>query len=206
MNKKQRQIKKRKKEFEKLGIKPVVPEIKTDKEIYEQAKSRKLPFQWIPKFHCNARLIMESYDWQKLSKKIRQDANFICAYCGESHPEKWGTDCHEEWEYRIEKKEKEKYIGTISLKSLKCVCKNCHNVCHPGSAAQRGEDIDTILDRYCKINNIDKKIAIQEFLITKKVRDARALHVEWELDKNILAQIESMYGIKCRPKIETVEF
>lgn len=204
MNKKQKYLKKRKKEYNKLNIKPV--EIKYSKEdlwykFEHRYELRKLPFQWIPKFHLNARKAMGDYDWTKLSKEIRQKANYTCEYCGEYHPESHGTECHEEWDYLLKEGK-----GIYVLRNLKCVCKKCHSVCHPGATQFFGRDVEEALNRYCAINKVDKKTMIKELYESKAIRDYLASSVqEWELEENIFDKIEVKYGIKCRPK-NIIEF
>lgn len=163
-----------------------------------EAKSRPLPFQWIPKFHLAARNAMSDYYWRRLSKTLRERADYVCAYCGERHPEPYGTALHEEWNYLID----EDHNGTFELKSLKCVCKKCHNVCHPGASAFFGElDINEIIERYCKINNVDEDTAVNEYILTKQYRDVLATHIkEWKLEDGILDKIENEYGVKCYSK------
>lgn len=170
-----------------------------EKEMLEEAKSRPLPFQWIPKFHLAARNAMSDYYWTKLSKTLRERADYVCAYCGERHPESYGTALHEEWNYLVD----ENNNGTFELKSLKCVCKKCHNVCHPGASAFFGEsDIDEIIERYCKINKVDEDTAKVDYVLTKGYRDALATQVnEWKLEDGILDKIENEYGVKCYSKV-----
>lgn len=169
--------------------------------ILKEADSRQLPFQWIPKFNLAARTAMTDYYWQKLSKTLRERANYVCAYCGERHPESYGTALHEEWRYGLNKVD-DKWIGTFKLKTLKCVCKNCHNVCHPGAAAHfEGKAIDEVIERYCKINDVDEDKAYEEFLMTKIRRDMLAKNVsEWKLEDDILDKIENEYGVVCYSK------
>lgn len=175
------------------------------KQILAEADSRLLPFQWIPKFSLAARTAMKPYYWTKLSKKLREKADYVCAYCGESYPEPWGTALHEEWKYTVEKID-DKLIGTYHLKSLKCVCKKCHNVCHPGAAGYfDGIDINDIIERYCKINKVNDEQAIEDFQITKARRDYLAREVDdWKLEDGILNKIENEYGIKCYS--DTIQF
>lgn len=168
-------------------------------ELLREAKSRPLPFQWIPKFHLAARNAMSDYYWKNLSKTLRERADYVCAYCGERHPESYGTALHEEWNYLID----ENNNGTFELKGLKCVCKKCHNVCHPGASAFFGESgIDEIIERYCKINDVDEELALSEYVLTKMYRDALATQVnEWKLEDGILDKIENEYGVRCYSKI-----
>lgn len=167
-----------------------------------EADSRTLPFQWIPKFNLAARTAMTDYYWRRLSKTLREKADYVCAYCGERHPESYGTALHEEWKYVIEKVD-DKWVGTYNLKALKCVCKNCHNVCHPGATAYfEDKGIEEIIERYCNVNNVDEDTAIEDFFITKERRDILARGVsEWKLEDDILDKIENEYGVKCYSKI-----
>lgn len=167
---------------------------------------RKLPFQWIPHFGLAARTEMVKSDWDKLSKKVRQDANYVCEYCGEQHPEPWGTACHEEWEYSIEKVNDE-WVGTYHLKALKCVCSKCHDVCHPGSTAFRGGNIEEVFERYKRINEVDEKTLQYDFTATKLRRDALSRYVNrWELEDNILEKIKEQYGVDCRRIAKIIKF
>lgn len=92
----------------------------------------KMPIQAIPFEKRNLRLEMGDSAWSELSKKIRKEADYVCAYCGERHPEKYGTNAHEEWQYIIlpENKNIEVY-----LRDIKCVCRECHDIVHPGVAS-----------------------------------------------------------------------
>ena len=170
-------------------------------QILKNAYSRPLPFQWIPKFNLCARTTMTDWCWKKLSKALREKANYTCAYCGEQHPEPWGTALHEEWSYEFEK-DNENMYGIFKLKELKCVCKKCHNVCHPGAAAYfENREIKEIIERYCKINNANEDDAYKEFIVTKAARDVAAKYVrEWKLEDDILDKIKDKYGITCCPK------
>lgn len=201
MNRRKRKIAQRK------AIKEEAKKRETElaKKILAEADGRHLPFQWIPKFNLAARTEMNSYYWNKLSKTLREKADYICAYCGERHPEPWGTALHEEWKYTVEKVD-DKLIGTYHLKALKCVCKKCHNVCHPGAAGYfDGIDINDIIERYCKINKVNNEQAIEDFQITKARRDCYAINVDdWKLEDGILDKIENKYGIKCHS--DTVQF
>ena len=144
---------------------------------------------------------MTQWYWKKLSKTLRERANYTCAYCGEYHPEPYGTALHEEWEYEFEKIDG-KWNGTFKLKELKCVCKKCHNVCHPGAAAYfENREIERIIERYCKINNVSEDDAYDEFVMTKARRDMLAKNIsEWKLEDDILNKIEDKYGITCYSK------
>lgn len=176
--------------------KKLIQEVEMD--MLEEAKSRPLPFQWIPKFNLAARTAMKGYYWDKLSKTLRERADYVCAYCGERHPEAYGTALHEEWKYTVEEVD-DKLIGTYHLKSLKCVCKNCHNVCHPGAASYfEGKSIDEVIERYCKINDVDEDTAKIDYMLTKEYRDTLAVQVDdWKLEDGILDKIENEYGVKC---------
>lgn len=167
-------------------------------EAYDIAKSRKLPFQWIPCRGINARTKMGDSRWRVVSKTLRERADYVCAYCGERHPESGGTHCHEEWAYEINMVNGET-IGTVHLQALKCVCEKCHNVCHPGFAQiGKGVDIDEIIERYCDVNGVDEKTAIKECEITKRIADAYEVGiVKWELEDGILNKIENNYGVQC---------
>lgn len=197
MGKNSRQRRKAKRRAVQLEAhKKFIQEVEMD--MLKEAKSRPLPFQWIPKFHLAARTAMTDYYWQKLSKTLRERADYICAYCGERHPESYGTALHEEWNYLVD----ENHNGTFELKSLKCVCKKCHNVCHPGASAFFGEsDINEIIERYCKINDVDEDTAKIDYVLTKEYRDTLAKQVnEWKLEDDILDKIENEYGVKCYSK------
>lgn len=176
--------------------KKLIQEVEMD--MLEEAKSRPLPFQWIPKFNLAARTAMKGYYWDKLSKTLRERADYVCAYCGERHPEAYGTALHEEWKYTVEEVD-DKLIGTYHLKSLKCVCKNCHNVCHPGAASYfEGKGIDEVIERYCKINDVDEDTAKIDYMLTKEYRNTLAVQVDdWKLEDGILDKIENEYGVKC---------
>lgn len=173
-------------------------EIKSNTERLIEADSRLLPFQWIPKFNLAARTAMKGYYWDKLSKTLRERADYICAYCGERHPEAYGTALHEEWNYLVD----ENYNGTFELKSLKCVCKKCHNVCHPGAASYfEGKSVGEIIERYCKINDVDEDTAKIDYMLTRVYGAALAAQVnEWKLEDGILDKIENEYGVKCYSK------
>ena len=179
--------------------KKLIQEVEMD--MLEEAKSRPLPFQWIPKFNLAARTAMKNYYWQKLSKTLRERADYVCAYCGERHPEPYGTALHEEWKYTVEEVG-DKLIGTYNLKSLKCVCKKCHNVCHPGAASYfEDKSVDEVIERYCKINDVDEDTAKIDYMLTKEYRDTLAAQVnEWKLEDGILDKIENEYGVKCYSK------
>lgn len=197
MGKNSRQRRKAKRRAAQLEAhKKLTQEVEMD--MLEEAKSRPLPFQWIPKFNLAARTAMKKYYWDKLSKTLRERADYVCAYCGERHPEPYGTDLHEEWNYLVD----ENYNGTFELKSLKCVCKNCHNVCHPGAAAYfEGKGIDEVIERYCRINNVDEDTAKIDYVLTKLYRNTLAAQVnEWKLEDGILDKIENEYGVKCYSK------
>lgn len=176
-------------------------EMKSNDERLIEAYSRLLPFQWIPKFNLAARTTMKGYYWDKLSKTLRERADYVCAYCGERHPEAYGTALHEEWEYTVEEVG-DKLIGTYHLKSLKCVCKNCHNVCHPGAAAYfEGKGVDEVIERYCKINDVDEDTAKIDYMLTRLYGSMLAAQVdEWKLEDDILDKIENEYGVKCYSK------
>lgn len=166
---------------------------------------RKLPFQWIPCFGLAARTAMVKSDWDKLSKKIRQDANYVCEYCGEQHPEPWGTECHEEWEYSIEKIDDE-WKGTYHLRALKCVCKKCHEVCHPGSTVLNGGDIEEVFERYKRINDVDDDTLNLDYTATKYRRDKLSMIKDWQLEDSLLKKIEKQYGVTCRPITNLIQF
>lgn len=200
MGKNSRQRRKAKRRAAQLEAnKKLIQEVEMD--MLEEAKSRPLPFQWIPKFNLAARTAMKGYYWDKLSKTLRERADYVCAYCGERHPEAYGTALHEEWKYTVEEVG-DKLIGTYHLKSLKCVCKNCHNVCHPGAAHYfEGKGIDEVIERYCKINDVDEDTAKIDYMLTKEYRDTLAAQVnEWKLEDDILDKIENEYGVKCYSK------
>lgn len=191
LNSKERRKIKREEEREKKKVEQVL----------KNAYSRPLPFQWIPKFNLCARTAMTDWYWKKLSKTLREKANYTCAYCGEQHPEPWGTALHEEWEYEFEKIDG-KWKGIFKLKDLKCVCKKCHNVCHPGAAAHfENKEIEDIIKRYCEINNVNEDEAYEEFIMTKARRDVLAKNIsEWKLEDDILNKIKDKYGITCYSK------
>lgn len=109
----------------------------------------KMPIQAIPFERKNLRLEMGDFAWNELSKKIRKDADYVCAYCGERHPEKYGTNAHEEWQYIVLESTKE---ICVCLKDIKCVCRECHDIVHPGVSSMFRK-INT--EKFMRVNNSD---------------------------------------------------
>ena len=99
---------------------------------YDKWDFYKMPIQAIPFERRNLRLEMGDLAWNELSKRVRKEADYVCEYCGERHPEKYGTNAHEEWQYIVLKPEKK---IEVYLRDIKCVCRECHDIVHPGVAS-----------------------------------------------------------------------
>lgn len=86
----------------------------------------------VPKdrWYLNLRSILEP-EWAKISKYYREKANNRCQICGREVGYK-NLDAHEEWMY-----DTIKFIQT--LKDIKAVCKNCHDVLHIGNTRAKAE-------------------------------------------------------------------
>lgn len=117
----------------------------------------KMPIQAIPFERRNLRLEMGESAWNELSKKVRKEADYVCAYCGERHPEKYGTNAHEEWQYVISPPKKE---IEVYLRDIKCVCRECHDIVHPGVASMF-RPINT--EKFTRINSTDIPFRIADY-------------------------------------------
>lgn len=124
---------------------------------YDKWDCYKMPIQAIPFERRNLRLEMGDSAWSELSKKIRKEADYVCAYCGERHPEKWGTNAHEEWQYIVLESTKE---ICVYLRDIKCVCRECHDIVHPGVASMFRE-INT--KKFMEVNSTDIPFRIADF-------------------------------------------
>lgn len=166
---------------------------------YPSYTIRRLPFQFIVKFNLNLRNSLSKSSWEELSKKVRENSNYTCAYCQKQFSPS-ETDCHEEWYYSP--------AGIIYLKKLKCVCKECHRTAHPGAAIKFHQtSIKEILDHYIKINGISEEVVIKELKFSKDMRDRLLLsEPNWKLEDGLIERVEEEVGIKLFKKIDIIEF
>lgn len=153
---------------------------------YEEIKENyPIYFQLIPPraFGQKIKTLIGDYNWQKISKKVREDANYTCAYCGEYHPEKWGTDAHEEWDWDFE-------TGTQKLKSIKCVCKRCHMTVHPGANNYFGNfDIEDIVKNFCKINKCEEDF-FDAALMISRFYQSYLNQKDWKLEEDLAKKVK----------------
>lgn len=145
-------------------------------------------FQLIPPraFGQKVKTIVGDYNWQKISKKVRESANYTCAYCGEYHPEKWGTDAHEEWDWDFE-------TGTQKLKAIKCVCKKCHMTVHPGANNYFGRfSPEDIIENFCKINKREEDFFTSALTISR-VYQSYLNQRDWKLEEDLAEKVKIEY-------------
>lgn len=79
----------------------------------------------------NLRSELASTTWDKLRRKIYQQAGHVCEICGgkgKKHP----VECHEKWEYN-DATHIQKLVG------LEALCPTCHGVKHIGRTMTLGE-------------------------------------------------------------------
>lgn len=174
--------KKREEEQREKQIQEIISCYKEIKEYYP------IYFQLIPPraFGQKVKTVVGDYTWQKISKKVREDANYTCAYCDEYHPEKWGTDAHEEWDWDFE-------TGTQKLKAIKCVCKRCHMTVHPGANNYFGRfDFEDITKNFCKINNCEEDFCANALKISR-VYQSYLNQRDWKLEEDLAKRVKIEY-------------
>lgn len=174
--------KKREAEQKEKQIQKIISCYKEIKEFYP------IYFQLIPPraFGQKVKTVVGDYTWQKISKKVREDANYTCAYCGEYHPEKWGTDAHEEWDWDFE-------TGTQKLKAIKCVCKKCHMTVHPGANKYFDRfDFEDIIKNFCKINKCEEDFCANALKISR-VYQNYLNQKDWKLEENLAKKVKIEY-------------
>lgn len=148
----------------------------------------KIYFQLIPSaaFGQKVKTVIGDYQWTKLSKKIRNEANYTCFYCGEVHPEKYGTEAHEIWNWNISTK-------TQELKNIVCVCKKCHMTVHPGANSYfKNFTWEDIKENYKRINKTNDEETEQDLLAARLYREILNKY-NWKLEENLREKIELKY-------------
>lgn len=171
--------------------------------------NRKVNFQLVPVFGLNYRNEIGQERWGKLSKKIRSEANYVCSYCGEQHPEPHGTAAHEEWEYDDKN-------HLYYLHDIKCVCTECHHMVHIGFTEKvLGKDAfaDAMI-RYININytksdhkkvfEAGMKAAFEDFNYAKKEWIERSKY-KWQLAPQVENFVKEKYGIEFT-NLDMIEF
>lgn len=156
---------------------------------FDNIKERKIYLQLIPRtaWNSNLRTLLGNGYWNLISAKVRKDANYTCAYCGEYHPEKYGTEAHEEWEWDLNN-------GIQKLKAIKCVCKKCHMTVHPGCNQVKGIFTDEeIRDNYAEINGItDEKEVSLDFYAAKNYHILTSCF-DWKIEEGLKDKIIEKY-------------
>ena len=130
--------------------------------------------------------VIRSSEWQQISKKVREDAGYKCAVCGEYHPEPYGTEAHEIWEW-------DSATGTQKLKDIICICDTCHLMIHPGFCKKfYPERLREVTYRFMKLN----EMTVEEFNQYQTL--ASLLHMvrskqEWKLEDDLAAKVRKKY-------------
>jgi len=117
---------------------------------------------------------MKRHEWDKLRNQVYYEAGHVCQICGA----KGKLNCHEVWEYD-DKKFIQKLKGFIAL------CSICHNVKHFGFsgilAAKVQLDLEVIINHFCKVNNVSRKVFSTHKTQVFNVWRERSKH-QWKAD------------------------
>lgn len=160
--------------------------------IVEKLDHIKFAFCFIPKQNWGVKIstLVGDSKWREISKTYRQKQNYTCEYCGEYHPEPYGTDCHEVWGWNN--------IDMIQdLCELKCVCKRCHSIAHPGFAARQGMETEEIVATYARLNDLSFDDAERILTELYYINEWLCTLGKFELNKDAIAEVvEEQTGIK----------
>lgn len=114
----------------------------------------KLEIELIPKgsWYQNLRNSISKEEWDKLRKKVYQEAGYQCGMCGASGR----LYCHEVWKFD-DFNLKQKLIG------FKALCEYCHYIKHLGmvnvkiaSGELPVDFIETLIHHFCKVNDCNR--------------------------------------------------
>ncbi|WNQ12074.1 hypothetical protein MJA45_03150 [Paenibacillus aurantius] len=140
----------------------------------------KLMVELIPEFTHGYNLhghhgdgLITGYQWNKLSKYIREESNNTCEICS-TNEKNTGYDCHEVWEFNIDSK-------VQKLVKLQCICKNCHAVKHFGRSMGNIIGFEKIgVEHFCKVNNTTPEIFHEHYEAVCKQFIERS-KISWEV-------------------------
>ena len=124
----------------------------------------------------NVRNHLEKEDWDKVRKKVFQNANNVCEVCG-SKGRKWPVECHEVFEYD-EGRKIQKLVRLVAL------CPSCHQVKHFGKAQMDGKE-DEALAHLCKVNGWPRDQG-REYVSEQFDLYYRRSEIEWQVDLSYL--------------------
>jgi len=153
------------------------------KYVYE---TRKLNFQLVPStcWYSNLRSILPN--WSEISNYIRKPCK--CSICG-SEKQMNELHAHEVWSYDDTNHKQ-------SLKSIICVCEDCHNSIHIGHSNVEGIG-DQALQHYVEVNNITKEQADEDYKEAFRIWSIRS-KFKWTLDESELYEkVKGLTGIDC---------
>lgn len=160
---------------------------------YQNLEKRRLPFQFVPpsRFGKSLRSLMPA-EWRAISSKVRKDANYTCAYCGEQfEPDE--TDAHEEWDFAIETVDG-KDMPIQKLKDIKCVCKKCHMTAHPGANAYFGAfENEEIIENYMNVNGITDVSEVEADYRAARVVQKIDNYENWDFEKDVTKKVKEKY-------------
>lgn len=126
-------------------------------------------------FNCNLRNILGE-KWPELSRKIRNDHNRTCQFCGvkENAARRLYTHCHEVWEY-------DEKTGVQKLIGFECLCPDCHAVHHWEYSKIAGRNLKSLLRHACKVNKCSEEAFTTHIEEAKKLWLKRS-SIEWKMD------------------------
>lgn len=134
----------------------------------------------------NLRSIIPQEEWDRLRKDCYQRYWYRCAICG-GKGEKWPVECHEKWEYELDKG---KGKGKQTLIDLVALCPACHQVKHIGLTTVKGKK-DEARRHMAMVNNWPLEVVDAAIKGAYEVWQERN-KFEWELD----CQVDDEYLIK----------
>ena len=126
----------------------------------------------------NVRNHLEKEDWDKVRKKVFQDAPNVCEVCG-GNGRKWPVECYEIFEYN-ENTKIQKLVRLVAL------CPACHQVKHFGKAQMDGKE-DEALTHLCKVNGWTRSYGRKYINEQMDIYYQRS-EIEWQLDLSYLTK------------------
>jgi hypothetical protein len=120
--------------------------------------------------------------WTRFEQHAAEAAGGVCQLCGSGRGHQ---ECHEIWTYHMPARSYEP--GIQRLAGLLCLCRDCHEIFHPGLAVARGHR-NEIIQRLCLLNAWDEQQYRRYAEWGNALAKSRSV-IEWELDLTPFAQL-----------------
>lgn len=122
--------------------------------------------------------------WKAVRKAAFRPAGYVCQVCGEADGP---VECHEVWKYG---EGGGNGWGGQSLANLLCLCRECHEMFHPGLARLRGRE-QAASERISAVNDWGRREEKEARMYGEAVHRTRSRR-HWSLDLSALAEFGTL--------------